>query len=479
VIDAEFEKDLLKSIYRDSYYEFYVAAFKILHPGEDYSDNWHAKYICDQLQVEAERISRKEKRDKDIIINIPFRSSKSMICTVIFPVWAWTFHPEMKFISVSYSASLALEHATRSRDLILSNWFQELYLGDFELKSDANSKSDYRNNKGGMRKAVGNNGQITGSGADVIIVDDPISPKLASSAVERKNALDFYSHTLFSRLNNPDVGIRIIVMQRLHQEDLSGYLMDTRPERHKHICIPAEIGPQLSPKELEVNYIDGLFWSDRFNRGALQDYKVSLGSNQYAGQLQQIPSPEEGGIIKRDWFDIVEANTLTRNPLTEPIEFFVDGAYTAKTENDPSGLMACFVKNNFIYILNVTEVWLEFPQLCEFIGKYAHGNAYTNNSRIKVEPKATGISVVQSLRAASKLNIIETAPPTDDKTTRLNAVSPIIEGRRVKLVKGAWNKAYLDQVTTFPNAKHDEFVDLTVMAINELLVNNGFSWSFI
>jgi predicted phage terminase large subunit-like protein len=479
VIDKYFENELKKSIYRDSYYEFYKDAFRLLHQGESYDDNWHAKYICDQLQAEAERIYKKEAREKDLIINIPFRSSKSMMCTVIFNAWCWTWFPSMKFISVSYSASLALEHSTRTRDLIQMEWYQQLWGDVFQLKSDANSKSDYRTDKGGMRKAVGTGGQITGSGADMLLIDDPINPKQAASDVERKNALDFYNHTLFSRLNQPDIGVRVIVMQRLHEEDLSGHLLKTRPERHRHICIPADLAPQLSPASLKQFYVDGLFWHTRFNRGALSDYKVSLGSKEYAGQLQQLPAPEEGGIIKKEWFGIKKAHEVMRNIQFEPIEFFVDGAYTAKTENDPSALLACFRRGADLFILNVAQVWMEFPDLCKHIVKYAMINGYNHTSRIKIEPKASGISLVQSIRSSTGLNVMEAQNPDNDKVTRLNSVAPIIEARRIWLIEGDWNDDFISEVTTFPNAKHDDRVDVLVMSINELLVTTEFSWNFI
>ena len=224
-----------RMLYRRSFYEFYKVAFCQLHVGIEYDENWHARYLCEILQKEAERIVRKEKREKDIIINLPFRASKSMLTTVIFPVWCWTVDPSLKFISVSYSGDLALEHSRRSRDLINTVWFQRLYGNRVVLKSDIAAVGHYETAGGGMRKAVGTGGQITGSGGDIIILDDPANPKKAASEVERLNCIEFYNHTLFSRLNDPEVGVRIIVMQRLHEQDLSGHLMDVkhgRPEDH-------------------------------------------------------------------------------------------------------------------------------------------------------------------------------------------------------------------------------------------------------
>lgn len=171
------EIELEKKIYRQSYYEFFKIAFCQLHPGQDYDDNWHIKYICDVLQKEAERIVRKESREKDIIINVPFRSAKSMICTVIFPVWCWIIDPSMKFITVSYSGSLAIEHSSRSLDLINTPWFQRRYCvpGNKDaiiMKPGSQAKGHYETVATGIRRAVGVGGQITGSGADIILCLD-------------------------------------------------------------------------------------------------------------------------------------------------------------------------------------------------------------------------------------------------------------------------------------------------------------------
>lgn len=482
-IDSNFEKDLIREVYKQSYFEFYKDAFTILHPNEPYDDNWHAKYLCDELQGELERILRREKRKNDLIINIPFRASKSMICTIIFPIWCWTINSAIKIISVSYSADLALEHAGRSRDLIYSGWFQNLYASDVQLKPGNNAKGFYETTGSGFRKAVGTGGQITGSGADIIIVDDPQNPKLAASEVERKNTIDFYNHTLYSRLNQLDIGLRIIVMQRLNEDDLSGHLMETRPEMHRHICIPAELEPNLSPPDLEKFYKESLFWYTRFNKDVLNGFKKGLGSRQYAGQLQQRPAPEEGGIIKRAWLEIVLENSFNRDIQKEAVHFFLDSAYTEKQENDPSAILAGFKKDNNFYILHCCEVWLEFPELCEFLKKYVQQYKYNRYSTLRIEPKASGKSIVQQLRATTGLNVVETVPPKEDKLTRLHGVSAIVECQRVKLVKGTvdvgWIDAFTGQICMQPSAKRWDMTDCFVMGINEMLVDDSFGFSFM
>lgn len=478
-LGQEFELELQRDIYRESYYEFFKDAFKVLNPTDDYSDNWHIEYLCDRLQQETIRIKNKEPRQKDLIINIPFRSAKSLICTVCYPVWSWIIYPEMKFICTSFSGDLALEHAQLSRNLMESMWFQKYFGNQVKLRKDENSKGFFVNESGGFRKSVGIGGQITGSGASCIILDDPNSPKKAESEVERLAANNFYDQTLYSRLNQPEIGVRIIIQQRLHEEDISGHLLDLRPEDHELICIPGELADNISPKEIEKYYIDGLFWPGRFSQNQLRAYKKALGSYGYSGQISQKPTPEGGGIIKRTWLEIVDPMSIIRNPVDEPIHFFADTAYSEKSakNNDPSAILACFKRKNTLYVINSHEIWLEFPDLINHIIKYTAANGYSAGSKIYIEGAASGKSIIQELRSKTNLNVIEVDKPKDDKLTRLNAVSATVESMRVKLIKGAWNEQFLHQVINQPNSKYWDQTDCFVMAIDNLL--NGSDFDFL
>ena len=482
-VDKELEIELLKEVYKRSYYEFFKDAFALLHPGEPYDDNWHIEYLCNRLQQELFRIRARKKRQRDIIVNMPFRSSKSLIVTVIYPAWVWSQDPQVKFICTSFSDPLSLEHASRSRTLIMSEWYQTLYGDKVILRSDENTKSFFSTDRYGFRKSVGTGGQITGSGSDIIIIDDPQNPKKASSEVERQNTIDFYDFTLFSRLNQPDIGVRIIVMQRLHEEDLSGHLIETRPDDHEHICFPAELTPKtreyVSPESVLKHYRDGLFWHTRFSKKQLIAYGAALGSVQYAGQLQQLPAPEEGNIIKRDWFEIVPAHTVERDEYKHPIKFYLDTAETEKQEGDATGICACFKKDNRLYITNVIEVRKEFHQLIKYIPVFAKANMYTGGSQIKVEPKSSGKSIVSQLRTETQLNISELPAPTDDKLTRATAVTPIIESGRVILIQGAYLPNFMAQLTSFPNAKHDDMFDAFIHAVTDQLAGGDFDFAFV
>tara|TARA_R110002073_G_scaffold218178_1_gene378433 strand:+ start:527 stop:1960 length:1434 start_codon:yes stop_codon:yes gene_type:complete len=459
----ELKYALNKTLCEMSFYEFFKQAWHIVEPAIELSSNWHHKYICDALQEEAERIIAKKPKTKDIIINVPFRSTKSLIVTVMFPVWSWIKDPKLRFITSSYSANLSIELATKSRDIIFSEWFKSRWGTIFHIKKDQNLKERYENNHMGMRRATSVGGTVTGQGGDFLIVDDPLSPQMANSATERENANEWYRTTFYSRLNSPKIGVRIIIMQRVHEDDLSGFLLDRETRlNYNHICIPATIDGEVKPKKLENFYDDnGLFWDERFGQDVLDDYKKALGSYGYAGQLMQTPTPLDSGMIRQEWFKI------DRYREDGVVNFVIDPAYTANQKNDPSALLAYIYKDNKWQIIDCTNVYKEFPDLVKFIPQWVTKNGYTNKSRIFVEPKASGKSIVQTLIRETGLNVREDKPPTKDKVARVADISATLESGRVGLLQGSWNNEFLDQLTKFPSAKHDDMVDCLVMAVNK------------
>lgn len=461
---------LEKKLAEMSFYEFFQQAWHTVEPAVPLSTNWHHKYICDTLQEEAERIIAQKPKTKDIIINVPFRSTKSLIVTVMFPVWAWIKSPKLRFITSSYSAALSIELATKSRDIIFSDWFKRRWGDVFVIKKDQNLKERYENNALGMRRATSVGGTVTGQGGDFLIVDDPLSPDMANSQTERDNANEWYRTTFYSRLNQADIGVRIIIMQRVHEDDLSGFLLNNSTRtKYKHICIPATDDGIIKPPALKKHYNeDGLFWKDRFNKSVLDDYRSALGSYGYAGQLMQSPTPLDSGLIKENWFRIDKHRVEDAT-----VNFIIDPAYTANQKNDPSALLAYTYKDNKWQIVDCVNVHKEFPELVKFIPEWAKKNGYTSKSRIFVEPKASGKSIVQTLIRETGLNVREDKSPTKDKVARVADVSATLESGRVSLLEGEWNKVFLDQLTRFPAAKHDDMVDCLVMAVNKEIWSNS------
>jgi len=452
--------------YKRSFYEFSLKAFEVLHNGQSMNENWHIEYLCDVLQQEAERIIAGSPRTKHLLINVPPRTLKSELVNVFFSVYLWVLDDSLKVISSSYSNELSVALSTQARRLIESDWFIE-HFPNVKISADQNTKGKYTTPNDGLRYTTSTNGTVTGFGGDVIIVDDPQNPKLANSEKERINANNFFNQTLRSRLNNPEHGVFIVIMQRLHEQDLTGMLLELEPSEWNHICLPAELSENVKPASLKNKYKDGLLFPQRLSEKVLKGFKIGLGGYGYSGQYEQTPAPSDGGIIKKAWFDIVkEAPVGTVN-------FFLDTAYTAKSQNDASALLACIYVNNELYIKEVVEVRMEFPDLINEVKRFATVNGYTNKSRIFVEPKASGKSLVQQLRRSTGLNIIEDTPPTEDKLSRATSVSAVIEAGRVHLLDGRYVDSFLTQLGAFPNAAHDDMVDTLVMALNKFTSRTG------
>jgi predicted phage terminase large subunit-like protein len=446
---------------RRSFYFFSKEAFKQLHNGKEIDTNWHIEFICDKLQELAENLIKGNKREKHLIINVPPRTLKSELTNVFFSIWLWVRKPDIQFVSSSYSHGLSLKLSLAARRIIESDWFIKLF-PDIQLTKDENTKSVFSNTQGGLRYTTSTGGTITGMGGDVIVIDDPQNPQLARSEVERTNANLFFDETLRSRLNDPEKGIFIIIMQRLHEKDLTGHLISLEPDKWEHINLPAEVTQTIKPRELSANYTNGLLFEKRLNREVLQGLRIGLGSYGYSGQYLQMPSPAEGGIIKKHWFEIVEEKKLV-------FDMFVDTAYTSKTSNDPTSILIGAKEGNLFYVKNIIRVWQEFPELIKTIKENAVLYAI---KKIYIEPKASGKSIVQQLKKETMLNVIEAPPPDKDKVSRVNAVAPIIESGRVKLIDGIYITDFLDECATFPNGQHDDQIDTLTM----LLSNNNKSF---
>lgn len=307
-----------------------------------------------------------------------------------------------------------------------------------------------------------------------IISDDPLNPSQAASDVQRQSANE-HTKTLATRKVDKENTPTVTIMQRLHDNDVTGYLLDKKGEKIKHICLPAEVSDRVSPPELKERYIYGLLDPVRLSASVLAEQKVDLGSRGYACQYAQTPSAEEGNIVKREWFKTIHPTDFNNLRKKEPIVFFADTAYKDKSnrdksdqqqKNDPTGIISTCLIDNTLYITNAVRVFKKFPDLVKFIPEWVNANGYTNQSTIRIEPKASGISVVDQLKDITNLNVTYTPSPKDDKATRLNAVSPKIEAGRVVLVSGGWNEDFIDEICGFPARRHDEYPDLISYSID-------------
>lgn len=449
---------------KKSYYHFFLEFWEEVSP-EKFVDNWHVKVLCDELQRMGERIKNRLPKEYDLVINVPPASSKSTIVTILYPVWLWTLDPTIKILSGSYGQSLALDHAVKSRNVINTPKFKQFF-PDVVLQPDSNNKASYENTAKGVRAATSVGSGIIGRHYHLHLVDDPLQAN--PSEVDIESANEWISTRLSTRKVNKEITPLILIMQRVHQKDCTAMVL-SKGGKVKHINLPAELSPTVTPEYLKY-YKNGLFDNNRLNRQVLTQTKIELGSKQYSSQYQQAPVLLEGNILKREWFTIKSYLTNEEKEKLNKViwHLFLDTAYTDKTTNDATSILVAGTMDNLLIVRDVYQVWLEYPQLIEKI-KQVSAIYGKGNSKIYLEPKASGKSIAQGLRHTTKLNVIELDASKDSKITRVNAVAPIIESKRVVLVDGMWNGSFIDECTAFPNGVNDDMLDTLVYAINRLL----------
>ena len=452
--DLEIDINQVKAeLCRRSFFTFVKEFWDVVIPEVPFY-NWHIEYLCNHLQEQAGLIKERKPKRYDTIINIPPGTTKSTICTVMFPAWCWIVDPTFRIITGSYSASLSTDHAVKSRDIIKSEKYKLLF-PYVEIKRDQDNKTQYKNTKGGERYATSVGGTITGIHAHLIIIDDPLNPKQAESDVERATANNWMDVTLSTRKVNKEMTPTILVMQRLHEDDCTGNWLKKRKDTIHHICLPATLTKDVNPIEVKDNYIDGYLDPIRLSQKALTEAKQVLGSYGYAGQFDQIPAPEDGGIWQR-WIIPIKRDNI---PLLIDNGTDWDLAYTKEDKNSASAFVTSGKYENDMYITDIGFDWLEFPMLIEYMQKQVPTHY--------IEAKASGKSAKQSLSQLG-INSVEIKVDGGDKIGRTKLMTPFAEAGRVYCDERLLDKLYNDSqqgILKFPNNSHNDLNDALVQAI--------------
>jgi len=489
----------------ESYFHFFKQAWKVLEPETPLVDNWHIKYICDILQAEVERIARNENKTKDIIINVPPRSAKSYLVTIMLTPWIWTKYPHFKVINSSFSMELSTKHCLDSRRLIESEWYKTYWGSKFSLTTDMNTKSWYENNKRGMRKSTSTGAQITGTGGDIVIIDDAQDPEKAESEVERETVQRHYGKTLYSRLNNQKTGLRVIIQQRLHEEDLTGHLLANAPEQYRFICIPAELQENVSPPELRERYIDNLFFPDRFPKEILETAKLptNLGAYGYSGQMLQSPAPPEGGLFKRYWWKFWIPKGMKVNPvrfkdesgkyrestiveLPDKFDKIIDSwdlAFGGEKENDDVVGVKIAKKGANKYFLEEEIDKMDYPATRKSVRKLYHSNKGTSNIIIEkaangpaikadLDNEIPGIITIPTGRLSKedRVKMSDTVP----YTAQCEAGNCYLPHPEVK----PWVDGFIEEHANFPKVSQDGQVDAASQGVNYLTTAKHIWYNF-
>lgn len=400
----------------------------------------------------------------------------SQIISRLFPAFALGRNPDLKIIGSSYSADLAVQFARSVQRTIESLMYRELFpkttlSGMGEIVKGYQRNNDFFEivNRKGFYKAVGVGGSLTGTPVDIAIIDDPVKDATeANSTTYRQRVWDWYNTVLSTRLHNESK--QLFIMTRWHEDDLAGRILKDEREEWEVLTIPAICEVENDGDLNSGRHIGEALWPERHSLDKLLKQQARA-PREFAALYQQHPTIEGGNIVKRDWFQHISEAEFNAKRYNEPMHFYLDTAYRKRKkgqDNDPSGILAACRIDNLIYLFNAQRMWKDMPDLLRFLPEYMQTHGGNKESILHVEPKASGISVVQMLQETTTLNVKEIDPPTDDKETRLRVVSPRIECGRVVLVDGAWTEDFLDEVCGFPSMPHDEFVDILGYAINDL-----------
>lgn len=444
--------------YQNSLWEFFLKSWEILEPATPLSINWHQELIIEYLELVDEGKIQK------LLINIAPRSLKSIICSVVFPCWQWLRRPSLRGIYLSYASSLANDLSDKRRSLIQSEWYQSI-APEIKLSSTKNRISEFDNNFTGSQVSRGLEGSITGSGGTSQIWDDANNPEKVESEVIRDRTLKNYKDFSVTRRNDPKNTAIIVVQQRTHDCDVSGYIL-ANDDDFTTVILPtvAEADETIVfPKSLRIveRKRGDLLHSDRFGQEQVEEAKKILGAYMFAGRHQQRPIPREGGILKEQYWQYY------LSPPNCSLKIWSwDTAFKAGTQNDYSAGVLLGEWNNNYYILDVFCDRLEFPELKRRIIAL-HQRDKTN--AVIVEDKASGQSLIQALQRDTNLPIIGQKVDRD-KVSRVNAIAPTIEAGRVYLPhQASWLADFLIQTAAFPNGSFDDIVDALSQAINYAL----------
>ena len=488
-----------KAACEQSLAEFIKRAWKQLEPGQLYLHNWHVDFIAEHLEA----VTNGEKVDGEyynrLLMNVPPGAMKSMMVNIFWPAWEWgpKNKPHLRYVACSHNTGLAERDNIRLRRLIISEWYQERWGDRVELTGDQNTKLKFENKAGGWRHALAA-GSITGVRGDRVTIDDPISAEDANSDAVRETINRWFCESVPTRLNNPDSSVIAVIMQRVHERDVSGVILDGNMG-YDHIMLPMEYDPdracitKLGYEDPRTER-DELLFPARFPRDVVDRDKRILNPYAVAGQFQQSPVPRGGGIIKdADW-------QLWSPPEYPPLDFVLaslDTAYTEKTSNDYSALTVWgvfsgrheerstrlvdrygkpYAEARSGGIEGMSKVVLMFAfaerlELHALVKRVAETCKAMKVDRLLIESKASGISVAQEMRRLyghERWAVHLINPGAQDKMARLYSVQHLFSEGMIFAPDKKWAEEVIRQVASFPKAKHDDLVDATSQAIRHL-----------
>jgi len=425
-------------------------------PGDEYSKNWHLDAFAHHLQMCTEG------KIKRLIITVPPRHLKSICASVALPAWILGQNPTKNIICISYSQELADKFSGDFRTIVGSSWYQRVFPNTRPKKDTG---VEYQTTRGGSRYATSIGGTLTGRGGNFIIIDDPLKPEEAMSKTARENGINWFKNTLTSRLNNKNDDVIILVMQRLHDDDLAGHLLENEAGEWTHLDLPA-----IAQKSQDIHIGNGQLYHRNLGdvlhpmrepKNLLDRIKATMGSEIFSAQYLQRPVPEEGNMIKRDWLQSYDLLPV-RGPNDRIIQSW-DTAMKPEECNDYSVCTTWLEKEGLYYLMDVTRERVDFPGL-KSLAIDLHRRFQADV--VIIEDKVSGTSLIQELRHEGLLYPIP-FKPEGDKIMRMYAETSKIEAGQVLLPReAAWLDTFLSEILAFSKSRHFDQVDSLSQFLN-------------
>lgn len=462
--------------------DFAVEAWPVLEPSVEFVSGWHIDAICEHLEA----CTRGD--IKRLVINIPPRCMKSLLTCVMWPCWVWTFWPSSRWLFSSYSVALSVRDSLKCRRLITSDWYRSNWGHVFSICSDQNMRNRFENTCTGFRVATGVGGLGTGEGGDFIVVDDPHKTQEAESDSVRRSVVRWWTETMSTRGNDPNRSCWVIVMQRLHEDDLSGHVL-SHDFGYEHLCLPMRYESRrtiyIGGKSYEVDtkllstsigFVDPrteegeLLWPERFDSRSVDELSRALGEYGASGQYQQRPAPRYGGIFNRNWFPVIrdfpsEARRVRywdKASSTDSRSPYSAGVLIALVEDEDGRRRFC--------IEDIVRGRWSADQRESIIDATAARDGYDVEIWLEQEPGSGGKeSAEDTVSRLSGLGyMVHKESVSGNKVLRSDPFAAAAEAGLYSILIGSWNADFLDEISMFPYGRFSDQVDAASGAHNKL-----------
>lgn len=448
--------------------DFVKLGWSVIEPATPYVHGRHIDVMCEYLEAVANGEIRR------LIINVPPGTSKSTVVGVFFPMWIWgpRKSPSSRFVGISHEQSLGIRDNLKCRRLVSSDWYQRLW-PEVQLTKDQNEKLNFENAATGFR-LVATPSNITGKRGDVVIIDDPISVENANSETERERVNLWFQESLPSRMNDPEKSAIVLVMQRVHERDPTGLIL-SKNWGWDHLMLPMRFEPERRSRSDWRTEPGELLFPERFPEHVVEELESVLQSYAAAGQLQQRPTPREGGLFKRSWFADKFRDAVPKGARW--CRAWDLAGTVKKSGNNPdwtAGLRMARVGTDY-YIDHVIRFQSSPGVVMSSIKTVAATDPPGTSIRLPQDPGQAGKSQAENMVRQLAGYAVKTAPVTGDKETRARPCAIQAEAGNVYLIKGDWNEKFMDEICTFPMGAHDDQVDAMSDAFNELALGSSYS----